>query len=167
MVFICNTSNCRKKLSDYQLLTHCSHIFCATCGSKIKQTLLCPACDESLEPVTECIIEKNLKMIKEKIRKEMVGFDLQDILECIKESIQFCTFQNDVVLYNKDVQINRLEREYENITQNIETIQLKHMLDKKRMKQNIKKIISELKREKDTCYDLSCQLREKNELYEK
>ena len=94
----CNSLKCRVQLTDYAVVTTCSHIYCVPCsealglGRSDGSVRLCPACETQL-PNPDDVVRANLNPTEDYKTSVLSGFSPTVIMECAGRGLAFYSYQ--------------------------------------------------------------------------
>lgn len=116
-VLRCNSLKCRKTLSDFAVVTTCSHVFCVDCSNRCQlsgqregQRVVCPACDMHLTNPDDVVVT-NLNPSEDYKTSVLSGLSPNVIMECAGRALSFWTYQTtQEIVYQEYLARNLTDR---------------------------------------------------------
>ncbi|XP_025078460.1 E3 ubiquitin-protein ligase CCNB1IP1-like isoform X2 [Pomacea canaliculata] len=121
---ICNYRKCRKRLTSFAWVTSCSHIFCDADGTReFKNSLVCPACDNTLTGKLD-VIRVDLKPSEQFKSIVLCGNKPETIMEICTRALSFWNYQERVYLEHVSTKAKekaaQLEQYYEQVVNRLQ-----------------------------------------------
>ncbi|XP_016330267.1 E3 ubiquitin-protein ligase CCNB1IP1 isoform X2 [Sinocyclocheilus anshuiensis] len=91
---LCNSHNCRTKLSGFAWVTACSHVFCDQHGTEefSRTPAICPACSSMLSGKLD-VLRTELAPSEQYKAMVLVGLQPETVLEISHKALDFWTYQ--------------------------------------------------------------------------
>lgn len=162
-MLICNNPHCREPVTDKVMISFCSHIFCSKCFPVVKKLKGCLFCQEDLlmkgndfnDPEAKIKMKLNhLKDLERRLPQEMLGLSFVQIMNIIKEPLEFCIFQNKLI----SSQNQQLFRQMDMAKNTIIDDKVKELVEKNKLEEQISEIKNERFKDRMIIRDLTRKL---------
>lgn len=160
MFLRCNNIRCRAEVQKVAMITFCSHIFCGICFSKIKKSKACIACKNYCD-VSDFVIKEFDK------KPCLAGYSPEDIFEATRKAISFWMYQIEQEYIIQKTLKERIEEECFKAKAELKAARATYNMDIESKTQKIQRLSSALDKERQSNFELTNIISEKNKEHQK